>query len=142
LLEEIAETGAVEMELEVLRAGRSLASAVLPAGRRLETGAVLPARAQLVVLLALLWIAEDFIRFVDFLELFLGGLFVFSHIRVILAGQLAEGFFYVLSAGVARHAKGRVIIFEFNRHGYMSAQSSSSGVESGFAFIIEPVGAP
>src|SRR6185436_13138229 len=49
-----------------------------------------PVRAELVVLLALVGVAEDLVGLVDLLELRLGGLVARIDVRVMLAGQLAE----------------------------------------------------
>jgi hypothetical protein len=49
----------------------------LPLRRRLKTAArPVPIRAELIVFLPLLRIAQNFVRFVDFLKFFFGDLFV------------------------------------------------------------------
>src|SRR5207249_7011428 len=121
LLEEIAETGAAEMKLGILAARPaarepSPAREGFPAGRRTELGAGTPIRPQLVILLALGRVAQDFVGLIDFLELFLGLLFVFRHVRMVLPRQLAEGLLDVGFAGAAGHAQRFVVIFVSDRH--------------------------
>src|SRR5439155_11731267 len=116
-LEEVTEARATEVELEVPGAVGTVPGAVLLARWRLEAGAWRPIRAEFIVALALLWVAEDFVGFVDLLELFLGGLLVLGHVGMVLAGQLAKGFLDLFVAGITRHSEGGVVIFEFNRHG-------------------------
>ena len=89
-----------------------------PSWRRFKARrTLLPVCTESVVFLAFLRIAENFIRFVDFLEFFLRHLFVLGNVRMVLAGEFAKGFFYFLIAGSAADAECGVIIFEFNRHG-------------------------
>jgi hypothetical protein len=115
LLEEVAEAGAAEVELLPVAAGASFR--LLPAGGRLEASRVIPARTQGVILFALLGIAEHFVGLVDLLELLLGGLLVRGRVRMILAGQFAEGLFDVVRCRVTRDAEGGVVILELGGHG-------------------------
>src|ERR1019366_1649603 len=79
LLEEIAETGAAEMNL--LAAGGASAAKTLAAakatvaGRGPELRAGFPVRAQLVVFLAFVRVGQNFVGLVDLLEFLLGLLF-------------------------------------------------------------------
>ncbi len=73
-----------------LSATEGLAARILPARRRTEIRALLPVRAQLVVLLALFRIAQDFVGFVDLLEFFLGDFFVLGDVGMVLPREFAE----------------------------------------------------
>src|SRR5262249_93994 len=79
---------------------------------RLFVGA--PVGAQLVVLLALGRIAEDFVRLVDLLELGLGRLVAGIHVRMVLARELPEGLFDLFLACRLRDAERGVIILEIH----------------------------
>ncbi len=121
LLEKITETGAVEFKRLApwLRAGLSAVSAIKrAAGRRPETGSILPIGAQLVVFLAFVRVGQDFVGLIDDLKFFLGGLLVFvlGHVGVVLAGQGAEGLADFVGTGGARNTESLIIIFVFNRH--------------------------
>src|SRR5262249_17659484 len=59
-----------------------------PIRRWSEVRSGLPIRSELIVFEALVGIAQDFVGFLDFFELFLGLLVVGIEIRMILAGQL------------------------------------------------------
>src|SRR5450432_3910267 len=83
LLEEIAEASSLEMKFLPRRAVGPMPRARPATGRRLISAAVLPVRPQLVVLLALDRIAQDFVRLVDLLEFLLGRLFVLGDVRMI-----------------------------------------------------------
>src|SRR5438309_2207143 len=87
LFEEIAEAGPAEFELHAtaipatrapsLKSATRLTTARAPARRWLEPAArVIPIRAELIVFLPLLRIAQDFVGFVDLLKFFLGDLFI------------------------------------------------------------------
>ena len=80
-------------------------------------GLFLPVRAEGVVFLALLGIAEDFVGLVDLFELLLGGLFVLRGVRVVFPGEPAKGFLDVVSAGIAGHAYRGVVVCELGWHG-------------------------
>ena len=96
LLEEVAERRAVaEHPLELLGGHGPVAELIAAAeGVRsrlagpLPLLVLLPARTELVVLLALLGIAEDLVGLVDLLELVLGRLVALVHIGVMCAGDL------------------------------------------------------
>ena len=75
-----------------------------------------PIASQTVVFFPLFGVAQHFVSFVDFLEFFLGSLFILGHVRMILAGQFAKSLADVVVAGGAFHPQRLVIIFEFNRH--------------------------
>src|SRR5712692_6075839 len=95
--EEIAEAGTAEFKLDtaVVTAAPLIRSAAWllrsPSGRRLESTGLVPIGAELIVFRPLLRIAQDFVGFVDLLELFLGGFFIFCDVGVIFARQLAKG---------------------------------------------------
>ena len=121
LLEEIAEAGAAKLEFKVLAALAASAKALaagkaLVAGRRTEFRAGLPIRAKFVVFLALGRVGEDFVGLVDFLEFFLGALFVLRHVGMKFAGEFAEGLFDFVILRGARDAESFVIIFVLNGH--------------------------
>src|SRR5438477_3011544 len=116
LLEKIAEPGAAEMELEILerlRAAPRTPRALFPARRRTESRTLFPTGAELVVFFALVRVAENFVRLVDFFEFFLGSLFVFGDIGVVLAGEFTKCLANILLAGVARDTPCVVIILKF-----------------------------
>ena len=113
------------MELEVPGAVGTVPGSALLSGRRPETSAFLPIRVEFIVALALLWVAEDFVGFVDLLELFLGGLLVLGHVGMVLAGQLAKGLLDLFVAGITRHSESGVVIFELNGHGGGLRRSSN-----------------
>src|SRR6185436_9452024 len=94
------------------------ASLLLPARRRL---ALVPVGAQRVVLLSLVRIAKNFVRFVDLLETFFGFLFVLRHIRMVLARQFAKGFPNFILARAARYPETLVIILKFHWHSTASS---------------------
>ena len=119
MFEKIAETGAAKVKLEI---GDRFAGttrpprAPFPARRRTKTRALLPVGAEFVVSFALLGVAQDFVRLVDFLELFLRGLFVFGDVRVILPREFAEGLANLLVARAAPDAQCLVVILKLDRH--------------------------
>src|SRR5262249_58609767 len=96
-------------------AGEALAALEAAAGRTACLLVHPPVRAELVVLLPLLRIAEDFVRLVDLLELRLGGLVPWVHVRMMLARQLPERLLDFLVGGGLRHAEGGVVVFEVHR---------------------------
>ena len=51
---------------------------------------------ELIVLLALLWVGENFICLIALLEALLTGLVAGVQIRVVLLGELSVCFFYVI----------------------------------------------
>ena len=118
LLEEIAETGAFKMKLGSARAATETSTTAARGRRRLALG-MIPIGAELIVLAALDRIAEDFIGFVEFLELFLGGGFILGDVGMIFARQFTECFLDFLVGRRARDAEDFVIIFEFNGHGWI-----------------------
>ena len=121
--EEIAEPGSAELELNsaaaiaapLIKSAAGLLLA-LPLRRRLETAGPVPIRAELIVFLPLFRIAQNFVRFVDLLKFFFGGLFVLGHIGVILARQLAKSAANFVLARRFRHPECLVIISELYRH--------------------------
>src|SRR5262249_41164235 len=103
-------------------AARSAAAVVdIPAALRAAAGrgACLlvhpPVRPELVVLLALRRIAQDLVRFVDFLELRLGGLVAWIDVGMVLARQLAERLLDFLLRRRLRDAERRVVVLEVHR---------------------------
>src|SRR6202162_5280679 len=91
LFKEIAEAGAVEPELECLLAARTTSRMTVPARWRLDPFP--PPRTKLVIFPTILRIAQDFVRFVNFLEFFFRSFLVFGHVRVVSAGAVSERFF-------------------------------------------------
>ncbi len=115
LLEEVAETGAAELEVFGFGSAAPLVSAVA-SRHRSPVSALFPISAQVVVFLALLGVAQHLVGFVDLLEFFLGALFVLGDVGMVLAGEGAKGLADFIVAGRAFHSQGLVIIFEFDRH--------------------------
>src|SRR5664279_4006507 len=70
----------------------------------------LPVRAEEVVFRALLGIGEDLVGLVDLLELRLCGSVAGLDVRVVLAGQLAEGTLDLRRGGVTLDPERRVVI--------------------------------
>src|SRR6185295_15907176 len=62
----------------------------IPAWWWLKSTRLVPLRTELIVLLPLLRIAQHFVGFVDLFELFLRRFLVLGHVRMVLAGELAE----------------------------------------------------
>ena len=88
LLEKIAKTRAAELKVgihERLRSSARASLAPLPPRWRAKFRPPLPVRAELVVLLSFLRVAQDLVSLVDFLEFLLGGFFVLRNVRMILA---------------------------------------------------------
>src|SRR5580704_13863743 len=127
LLEEIAETRTVKMKL-----GTVLETAVESALRLRRAFGMVPILAQFVVLAPFDRVAQDFVGFVDLLELFLGGGFVLGDVGMIFAGERAEGLFDFGVGGVSRHAEHGVVVLEFNGHGSTLARcGDESSVANG-----------
>src|SRR5204863_1433833 len=120
-LEEIAEAGPAKLELDstaiaapLIKSAAGLLS--LPLWWRLETARPIPIGSKLIVFLPLLRVAQNLVRFVDFLEFFFGGFFVLGHIRVVLARQLAKSTANLVLARRFRHTERLVIISKLNGH--------------------------
>ena len=94
------------------------------AGRRTEFRSGFPVGTEFVKLLALGGISENFVGFVDLLEFFLGLFFVLGDVGMILARELAEGFFDLVVGRGARDAEGLVIIFVLNGHSEFQVKCS------------------
>src|SRR5207248_8794361 len=91
--EEIAEASAAEFEFNAAVATRLIKSAAgltAPLRRRLKSTGLVPIRAELIVFLTLLRIAQDFVSLIDLLKFFFGGLFVFRDVGMIFARQFPE----------------------------------------------------
>ena len=73
-----------------------------------------PVRAELVVFLALVGIAEHLVRLVDLLELRLGGLVPRIHVGMKLAGELAERLLDLLLRRGLGDAERLVVVLEFH----------------------------
>src|SRR5438105_7165852 len=91
----IAESGAVEFKLDTAatvaaRLIKSTAGLTAPLRRRLESARLVPIGAELIVLLALLRIAQDFVGFIDLLKFFFGRLLVLGDVGMIFARQFPE----------------------------------------------------
>ncbi len=74
----------------------------------------LPVGAELVVLLSLLAVSQDFVRFVDFLELGLGGLVPGIYVGMVLAGELPERLLQLFVRRVLGDAERLVVVLEFH----------------------------
>ena len=109
LLEEVAETRAAKMELLVRPACPAVA-------RRRGKAFLLPVGAEAIVFFPLFRIAQHLVGLVDFLEFRLRSRPVLGDVRMVFAGQFAEGFFDIVLTGIAGDAQRGVIIFEFSRH--------------------------
>ena len=73
-----------------------------------------PVGAELVVLLSLLAVPEDLVRFVDFLELGLGGLVARVDVGMVLARELPERLLDLFLGGGLGDAERLVIVLEFH----------------------------
>src|SRR5690242_6233327 len=93
---------------------------LLPARWRPEFRALFPVRAEFIILLSFPRITEDFIRLVDLLELFLGGLFVFGDVGVVLSGEFAERLANVLVTRCPFNSQNPVIVPELDCHKFVS----------------------
>ena len=91
---------------------RSASKAVCSLPLRLELLTVLPVLAILVVALALLTVAQHFVRFVYLLESLLCLRVVLVDVGVVLLCQFAVGFFNLFLRCVALHTKYLVVIYE------------------------------
>ena len=89
LLEKIAEAGATKMKL-VLLTTSAASTVTLPPGRRLKISSLLPAGAKLIILFALLRIAENLVRFIDLFELFVRPRLTFGDVRMVFPSQLTK----------------------------------------------------
>src|SRR5882724_3764739 len=120
--EEIAEPSSAELELNpaaaiaapLIKPAAGLLA--LPLRRRLETAGPVPIRTELIVFLPLFRIAQNFVRLVDLLEFFFGGLFVLRDIRVVLTRQLSKGAANLVLGRRFRHPECLVIISKLYRH--------------------------
>ena len=81
-----------------------------------ELLAMLPVRAELIVHAALLVVLEDFVGFVDLLELVFSGLVAGVQVGVILAGELFVRLRYLIFARRTLNAQQLVIILVFYSH--------------------------
>src|SRR5207237_2663257 len=130
LLEKVAEPGPTELKVVVLprssAAASGAAAETFPSGRWPEFRALLPIRAEFVVLFALGRITQDFVSLVDFFELVFGLFLILGNVRVVLTRQLAESFLDLVVARSAWHAKQFIIIFELNGHLAISVLSRLS----------------
>ena len=126
--EEIAEAGAAEFELHaatvasplVKSAAGLLSFPLLPAGWRLKSAGPVPIRSELIVFLALFGVTQHLVCFVDLLEFFFGGLFVFRYIGMIFARQLAKRAADLVICGRLRHTERLVIISKLDWHLFSS----------------------
>src|SRR3989454_3306437 len=86
-----------------------------PGGTSAPLRELLPLRADRVVALSLLGIAEDLVGLVDLLEL-LFRVRLFVYVRVVLACELSVGLLDVVGRGVLRNAKRLVVVLVLDRH--------------------------
>src|SRR5262249_19717872 len=116
-------------------AARRSAEVHRPAAR-LSPGAALrrrllvhpPVRAELVVLLALRWIAEDFVRLVDLLEARLRRLVARVDVRVMPSRKLPVRLLDFLLGRRLRDAERGVVVFEVHRIGTLPPGADPSGL--------------
>jgi hypothetical protein len=120
-LEEIAETGTAKFEFHyaailttiTIESAARLRST--PFWRWLKSAGLIPIRAELIVFLALLPIAQDFVSLVDLFKLFFGCRFVLGDIRMIFPRQLSKGAADFVIGRCFRNTQRFVIISELNR---------------------------
>src|SRR5438045_4892225 len=86
-----------------------------PGGASAPLRELLPLRADRVVSLSLVGIAEDLVGLVDLFELFLR-VRLLVDVRVVLACELAVRLLDVLGRGVLRNAEGLVVVLVLDRH--------------------------
>src|SRR5438552_1236756 len=120
-LEEIAEPGPAELELDTAAVATPLIKSAagllsFPLWWWLEAALPIPIGSKLIIFLPLLRVAQNLVRFVDFLEFFFGGFLVLGHIRVVLARQLAKSAANFVLARRFRHTERLVIISTLNGH--------------------------
>lgn len=124
--EEVAKAGAAEIEIgpfELLSGSTSERSSawpraspsLMPPGRRL-LGASFPVCTERVVFIALFWIAENFVGFVNFFEarFRFRALLGFDHIGMVLTGKLAKGALDFILSRRLRNAKSLIVILELH----------------------------
>jgi hypothetical protein len=136
LFEKTAEAGAAEFKFLGAVAGGAATTKGLTAtkpavaGRGTELRARFPVGTEFIVFLALVLVGQNLVGLVDLLEPFLGFFLVLGDVRMIFAGQLAEGFLDVGIARGAGNAERFVIVFVFNGHrlatGYRLDEMSST----------------
>src|SRR5207302_3897061 len=114
----IAESGAVEFKLDTAatRLIKSTAGLTAPLRRRLKSARLVPIGAELIVLLALLRIAQDFVGFIDLLKFFFSRLLVLGDVGMIFARQFPERAFDLVIGRSFRDAESFVIIPELHSH--------------------------
>ena len=121
-LEEIAETGTAKFEfhsaaiLTTITMESAAGLRPAPSRRWLKSAGLIPIRTELIVFLALLRIAQDFVSLVDLFKLFFGCRFVFSDIRMIFPRQLSKGAANFVIGRCFRNTQRFVIISKLNRH--------------------------
>jgi hypothetical protein len=108
--EDIAEQIA---QIHAPAAGKSVEPAAEAAALARAVGGVHAGKAELIVLGALVGIAEDLVGLVDLLEFFLGFLVAGVIVRVILQGQLAVRLFDLLGAGALGDAQHLIVVSFF-----------------------------
>src|SRR5438046_4808571 len=121
--EKVTESSSVELELNstavaapLIKSAAGLLSLPLPVRRRLKTARTIPIRAELVVFLALLGVAQHLIGFVDFLKFFFGRLFILGNVGMIFPCQLAKCAADLVLGGGLRNTECLIIISELHRH--------------------------
>src|SRR5438270_276917 len=120
-LEEIAESGPAEFEIDPAAVARGIAAKPatrlgVPSRWRLESTRLVPIRTELVVFLSFLRIAQDFVGFVKLLEFFFGGRFVLVDVGMVFTRELPERFADLVVARRFRNAEGLIIISELDCH--------------------------
>ena len=122
LLEEIAEAGPAEFEFHATAVPGAVATESttrllrIPSRRWVEPARLIPIRAQLVVFLSFLRIAEDLVGFIELFEFFFRGRLVLVDVRMVFARQLAERLADFIVARRFRNAERLVIISKLDSH--------------------------
>src|SRR5947209_2423792 len=116
----IAKPGAAEFKLHAatpIRLMEAAAGLRSPLWRRLKSAGLVPVRAELIVFLALVRIAQDFVGLIDLLEFFLGRFFVLRDVRMIFAREFSKRAADFVLGRFLRDTERFIIIPELDCHG-------------------------
>ena len=119
--EKIAEPSPTEFKLHAAATVttpliKSSTGLTAPLRRRLESARLVPVGAELIVFLALLRVAQDFVGFIDLLKFFFGGFFVLGDVRMIFPRQFPKRASDLIVRRRFGNAECFVIISELHRH--------------------------